>query len=205
VPPVTGSGLLLPGAAEGERIGLLGGSFNPAHEGHLHISRLALDRLELDRVWWLVSPQNPLKAEAGMAPFSERLAAARAVAAGDPRITVTDIERQLDTRYSADTLKALKALCPRARLVWLMGADLLGQIDRWKGWRDLFRSVPVAIFARPTYSLRALDSRAARRFRRYRIDRSRAGALADMDPPAWVFLNTPLNWQSATRIRRRRS
>ncbi len=184
------------------RVGLLGGSFNPAHAGHLHISRLALELLGLDEVWWLVSPHNPLKAEAGMAAMDERLAAAQEMA-GEGRIVVSDIERRLATRYTIDTLRHLKRHQPEVRLVWLMGADNLLQIRRWKSWRAIFRTVPIAVFARPTYDSRALSSAASRRFAHRRVRPSRAAGLVMMRPPAWVFLRTPLHDASATRIRTR--
>ncbi len=185
------------------RVGLLGGSFNPAHSGHLHISRLALERLRLDELWWLVSPQNPLKPVAGMAPLAERLESARAVAAGEA-IQVTDIERELGTRYTAETLRALKERFPDVRFVWLMGADLLLQMPRWRRWRAIFRMVPIAVFPRPSYSLKALSGRAARRFAGARVRASRAGAVAGMKPPAWVFLLAPPTAVSARRIRAQR-
>jgi nicotinate-nucleotide adenylyltransferase len=191
VPPVT----------KGQRIGLLGGSFNPAHEGHMHISALALQRLELDQLWWLVSPQNPLKPESGMASLSDRVKGAEILAATDPRIVVTDIEKELATRHTIDTVQALKARFPGVSFVWVMGADLLLQVPNWKRWRSLFRTVPIAIFARPAYSSRALSSKAARRFAASRVARFRSSALADMRPPAWAFLRTRLNRESATRIR----
>ena len=185
------------------KIGLLGGSFNPAHEGHLHISRLALERLKLDQLWWLVSPQNPLKSENAMAPLADRLAGAKKIAQADPRIVVTDMEEELGTRHTLDTVLALKTRFDEASFVWVMGADLLAQIHHWKRWRSLFKTVPIAIFARPAYSSRALSARAARRFATSRVSRFRAGALADMKPPAWAYLRTRLNSQSATRIRSR--
>jgi len=184
-----------------KRIGLLGGSFNPAHEGHLHISKLALERLRLDSVWWLVSPQNPLKSVSGMASLPSRLKAAQAMAAANPEILVSDMEQDLDTRYSADTVAALKQRYPDTRFVWIMGADLLKEVHHWKKWRSLFRSIPIAIFARPPYPLRALSSRAAQRFAGAQINVTRAGALADMRSPAWVYLRTRRHWQSATNIR----
>ncbi len=193
MPPVNGA----------RRIGLLGGSFNPAHEGHVHISALALDRLKLDQVWWLVSPQNPLKSEATMAPLADRIKGARGLASADSRIAVSDLESELGTRHTVDTLQALKRRFPGDAFVWVMGADLLPQISRWKNWRTLFRTVPIAIFARPAYSSRALSAKAARRFAASRISRYRAGALADLAPPAWVYLRTRLNSQSATKIRSR--
>jgi len=151
-------------AAAGRRIGLLGGSFNPAHGGHLHISRLALARLGLDEVWWLVSPQNPLKPSAGMASLAKRLRQAETVAAADPRIRVSDIERRLGTAYTADTVLALRRRFPRARFVWLMGGDNLVQFPYWQRWQGIFRAVPIAVFARPGSSQRALAGMAAHRF-----------------------------------------
>lgn len=187
------------------RIGLLGGSFNPAHDGHVHISRLALERLNLDQVWWLVSPQNPLKPAQGMAALKDRLRAARGIAAADAGIAVTDIENDLGTRYTVDTLDALKRRFPEARFVWIMGADNMVQFHRWQRWREIFQAVGVAVFPRAPYSLRALSSIAARRFAGRRIRPSRAGTLADMPPPAWVFLRARRHGGSATRIRAQRA
>ncbi|MSO84541.1 MAG: nicotinate-nucleotide adenylyltransferase [Rhodospirillales bacterium] len=186
------------------RVGLLGGSFNPAHEGHLHISRAALAKLRLDQVWWLVSPQNPLKPVRGMAALATRVRIARAVAR-HPRIRVTAIESELGTTYTADTLDLLTARHPDVRFVWLMGADNLIQISRWRDWRAIFGLVPVAVFARPTYSLPALASVAARRFAQARISETAAGALADARPPAWAFFHIRSHAASATAIRARRS
>jgi nicotinate-nucleotide adenylyltransferase len=185
------------------RIGLLGGSFNPAHGGHLHVSREALKRLGLDEVWWLVSPQNPLKSAAGMAPLAERVEAARLVAR-DPRIVVTDLETRLGTRYTADTIAAIRRKFRKTRFVWLMGADNLLQISRWERWRNIFERVPIAIFARPSYSLASLSGPAARRYARRRLPLHRARELVDTDPPAWVFLPVRLDPRSATDIRSRR-
>jgi nicotinate-nucleotide adenylyltransferase len=181
---------------------LLGGSFNPAHGGHLHISELALRNLALDEVWWLVSPQNPLKPQRGMAPFADRLASAMA-AARHPRIKVTDIEARLGMRYTADTITALKRRFPNTRFVWLMGADNLSQIRYWERWRDIFRAVAIAVFARPTYCLGALSDLAARRFARRRVRPESARNLADLAPPAWVFFPSRLDARSATQIRSR--
>lgn len=185
------------------RVGILGGSFNPAHDGHRQISLMALERLRLDEVWWMVSPQNPLKARAGMAPLDRRLAAARAVAR-HPRIRVTDIETDLGTRYTADTLKRLVRAFPRTNFVWLMGADNLSQIGRWDRWQQIFHAVVIAVFNRPTYCFGALAGLAARRFARRRLAASAAGQLAGKTPPAWVFLFTRLNPLSASAIRARR-
>ena len=164
---------------------------------------MALKRLKLDELWWLVSPQNPLKPVAGMAPFAERLAGARAVAR-HPRIRVTGIEADLETTYTAETLRRLARRFPHLRFIWLMGADNLAQIHYWKDWTQIFSTVAVAVFARPSYCLRALASLAAHRFSRNRVPESASGALRRRRPPAWVFLVGPLNPLSATAIRARR-
>jgi nicotinate-nucleotide adenylyltransferase len=190
--------------ARGQRIGLLGGSFNPAHGGHLTISDAALRRLGLDAVWWLVSPQNPLKPKTGMAPLDARLASARALIDGRPRVRATAIEAELGTLYTLNTLRALARRFPGVRFVWLMGADNLVQIDRWAGWPQIFHSVPVAVFDRPNYSLRANAAKAAQRFRRARLPESRCGRLAETEPPAWVFLHATRDPRSATEIRAQR-
>lgn len=182
------------------RVGLLGGSFNPAHAGHRHVSLEALKRLGVDEVWWLVTPQNPLKPEAGMAPFADRLARAAALAR-HPRIKVLDLEARLGTRYTRDTVVALQHFFPRVRFVWLMGADNLTQIRHWEHWTEIFSRVPIAVFARPTYYLKALAGLAARRFVRRRIGAAKARLLADLEPPAWVFLPIRLDASSATEIR----
>ncbi|MEE8559903.1 MAG: nicotinate-nucleotide adenylyltransferase [Alphaproteobacteria bacterium] len=185
------------------RIGLLGGSFNPAHDGHRHISLLALELLRLDEVWWMVAPQNPLKPAADMAPFEARMESALNVAR-HPQFHVTDIEDKLGTRYTADTLTSLKARFPRTKFVWLMGADNLVEIVEWENWTAIFATVPIAIFARRSYSSRALAGTAAQRYARHRVHRRQASSLADRTPPAWVFLHTSLSAASATQIRARR-
>ena len=184
------------------RIGLLGGSFNPAHRGHLHVSREALTRLDLDEVWWLVAPPNPLKPVQGMAPFEARLEGARQLAR-HPRIAVTDLEARLGTRYTADTLAELRRRFPRCRFVWLMGADNLAQIRHWERWQEVFRTAAVAVFDRPTYCLRALAGLAAERFKRRRKPPRDARRLADSEPPVWVFFRIPLDASSATALRAR--
>ena len=200
-----GGGRRKPPARRGRplRVGLLGGSFNPAHGGHLRISVEALRRLGLDRVWWLVSPQNPLKATADMAPFAERLASARDAAARHPRIVASDLERRLGTRYTVDTLERLTRRRD-ARFVWLIGADNLAQLPRWRRWPRIMRSVPVAVFDREPYVYRALAGKAARRFARFRRPQSAARGLALADPPAWALLRLRRHPASATEIRRRR-
>jgi nicotinate-nucleotide adenylyltransferase len=182
------------------RIGLLGGSYNPAHAGHRHVAELARRKLRLDQVWLLVSPGNPLKPRAGMAPRAERLALARAIADGR-RIVATDIEATLGTRFTVDTLRALRRRFPEARFVWLMGADNLEQLPRWRRWRDIVRCVPFAVLPRPTYNHRALAGQAARCLRAARRPARLAPALAGMAPPAWMFLPAPQHAASASAIR----
>jgi nicotinate-nucleotide adenylyltransferase len=182
------------------RVGLLGGSFNPAHAGHRHIARLALQRLRLDQVWLLVSPGNPLKPVAGMAPLAARLASARAMADGR-RLVATAIEAALQTRYTADTLARLHRRFPCVQFVWLMGADNLAQLPRWNRWLAIARGSAFAVFPRPTYNHRALAGQAAQRLARARRASRLAPALAGMAPPSWVFLPVPQHAASATAIR----
>jgi nicotinate-nucleotide adenylyltransferase len=196
LPPAARSSL---GAVPG-RIGLLGGSFNPAHAGHRQISLSALRRLRLDEVWWLVSPQNPLKAADGMAPLAQRMAGAR-TAASHARIRVTDVERFLGTRYTVDTIAALRQLFPLTRFVWLMGADNLAQMAHWKRWPDLCRLVPFAVLDRPGKGSRALAGAVARRYPEQRLPEHAVRCLADTPPPAWAFVHARLNPLSATALR----
>lgn len=183
-------------------MGLLGGSFNPAHGGHRNISLLALKRLQLDEVWWLVSPQNPLKARAGMEPLEQRVSAAQSIAR-HPRIRVTAIEQRLGTSYTADSLKRLSRCYPDTSFVWLMGADNLIQIPQWRHWKDVFAQVPVAVFDRPTYSYRALAGEASHRFAHARLGETKASALAGRTPPAWIFFWGAHDPSSATALRER--
>jgi len=200
---VTSPFLPMPGVPRDttRRIGLLGGSFNPAHEGHRHISLEALKRLGLDEVWWLVSPQNPLKTDDGMEPLATRVARARQIVGRHPRIRIDAPELVLGTRYTLDTVRALRRAYPRARFVWLTGADILPQFSQWRGWRELFGSIPIAAFARPGWSYPALSAAAPRAFARYRLDASHARMLASCEPPAWCFIPSRLDSHSATAIR----
>ena len=184
-----------------KKVGILGGSFNPAHDGHLYISRQALELLGLDEVWWLVSPQNPLKPTDGMAEFSRRFDSAVKVAAAEPRIVVSAIENEFQTRYTADTIRCLRERFPDIAFVWLMGADNLIDFHRWQEWRTIMRSVPIAVFARKTYRIRALHGRAANCFRLDRVPSERAALLATMRAPAWTFLPIRVHPASATEIR----
>lgn len=189
----------LPYAPPGSRVGLLGGSFDPAHEGHAHITREALKRFGLDRVWWLVSPGNPLKAH-GPAPLADRMARARAVMQ-DPRVTVTDIEARLGTRYTAETLDRLFALYPQLRFTWLMGADNLADFHRWQRWDEIMRALPVGVIARPGDRVEARTSPAARRFRVARVPAAWSQGLGMRHAPAWCLVNVPMVDVSSSAIR----
>ena len=182
------------------RIGLLGGSFNPAHEGHLHIVELARRHLRLDQVWLLVSPGNPLKSARGMAPLADRLASARDIADGR-RVIASAIEVLWGTRYTIDTLRLLLLRFPRARFIWLMGADILVQLPRWRRWLDFVRGIPIAVIPRPGYNHRALASQVACRFASARRPMRSAREVVELSAPAWVFLNVPQLAASASAIR----
>lgn len=183
-------------------VGLLGGSFNPAHEGHLHISLEALKRLKLDQVWWLVSPQNPLKPKAELAEFDVRLEYARDLAA-HPRIKVLDFEQHYRLRYSYDTVRLLQRRYPGIRFVWLMGADNLAQFHRWRKWKLLFKLLPVAILDRAPFSHVAVRMLAATRFANRRLPATTAGTLANATPPGWIYLHIPRHAGSATQLRKK--
>ncbi len=183
----------------GQTIGLLGGSFDPPHRGHLHITQEAMKRFRLDQVWWLVSPGNPLKAE-GPAPLARRMAAARALV-DHPRIHVSDFEARAGTRYTAETLRALRRRYPATRFVWLMGADNLAQFHLWQDWQWIIETVPVGVLARPGQQLSARLSVTANRYRRYRLRAREAPLLARCAPPVWCFINLPMVNLSSTAIR----
>jgi nicotinate-nucleotide adenylyltransferase len=188
-----------PIATKGMVIGLLGGSFDPAHEGHAHITREALKRMGLDQVWWLVTPGNPLKARQP-APMADRLVRARAVMQ-HPRVKITALEAELGTRATADTLARLKAIYPGVTFVWLMGADNLVQFHRWERWRDILRGVAMGVLARPGSGVAARLSVAARAFRVDQI--ARGENLRGHRPPVWSFVNLPMNDASSSEIRAR--
>jgi nicotinate-nucleotide adenylyltransferase len=192
--------LKAPMAAPNMRIGLLGGSFNPAHAAHRQISLGAMKRLGLDQVWWLVSPGNPLKDRSNAPDLASRVAVARTLAR-HPRIVVTGFEGARGSAYTVDTLRYLKRRFPGVHFVWLMGADNLAQFHRWRAWAELFRMVPIAVVDRPGYRLKASASRAAQRFAAARIDESDALGLALMAPPAWTLLTMPLSSLSSTTLR----
>ncbi|MDO8902303.1 MAG: nicotinate-nucleotide adenylyltransferase [Phenylobacterium sp.] len=186
----------------GMRVGLFGGSFNPAHEGHAHVAETARRRLGLDLVIWLVSPQNPLKPAHETAALSARMAGAQAFAR-QRGMAVSDAETRLGSRYTIDTVRALKARFPGVDFVWIMGADSLATFHRWRGWTQIMAETPVAVVSRPWISLKSRSAPAARRFARYRVSSAQARQLPGLSPPAWVFLRGPLNFQSSTALRER--
>ena len=191
----------LPPHGPGMRVGLLGGSFNPPHEGHALVTRLVLARLRLDRVWWLVTPGNPLKSQAELAALQARVAAARRLVC-DPRVEVTDIEAHIGARYTYDTLEWLTRRAPSVRFVWVMGADNLRQFDRWRRWQGIARLVPIVVVDRPGSTLNALSSRAASALTRWRVPENEAATLADRKPPAFLFLHGRRSELSSTLLRR---
>jgi nicotinate-nucleotide adenylyltransferase len=184
------------------RVGLFGGSFNPPHEGHRHASLIALRRLELDAVWWLVTPGNPLKDANNLAPLSQRLKAAVDIE-NHPRIHVTTLESELGTRFTADTLRVLSRRFPAISFVWIMGADNLASIHKWRDWRGIFQTMPIVVVARPGYAMKALASPAAKLFASARVDSDDAALLPYMAPPAWTYLDERLDPTSSTAIRAR--
>jgi nicotinate-nucleotide adenylyltransferase len=189
----------LPHAPDGARVGVFGGSFDPAHDGHVHVSRHALRALQLDRIWWLVTPGNPLKPNAP-ALLSERLSRARAIV-DDPRVSVTGVEQLLETRKTSDTLAALQTHFPRLDFVWIMGADNLVGFHHWDNWRSIAARVPMAVIARPGARQSALASVTARSLRGHRVPQAQAAGLAQMAAPAWCFLTIPMRAISSTELR----
>ena len=184
----------------GQRIGLLGGSFNPAHEGHLAISEAALEKLKLDHVWWLMSPQNPLKETKDLASFEARLLAAKELT-NNPRIYVSGLEQEYALDYTVQTLEFLKSHLLKTHFVWLMGIDCLLEFDRWKSWEKIIKLVPIAVFARPGYSVDALTGQVAARLKDFRWPEKEVPRLATATPPAWVYFEGPMVELSATQLR----
>ena len=185
--------------APGMRVGLFGGSFNPAHEGHAHVAATAIERLRLDRLIWLVSPQNPLKSAHQTAPLAERMAGVAAFTGR--REIVSDLETRLGVIYTIDTVRVLKARCPGVQFIWIMGSDNLAGFHRWRGWTDLLRAVPVAVISRPGALLQSRLGPAARRFPHARLPSRQGPVLARATAPAWMFLRGPLHKASSTAIR----
>jgi nicotinate-nucleotide adenylyltransferase len=191
----------LPSFTAGMRIGLLGGSFNPPHEGHALITRLALRRLALDRIWWLVTPGNPLKSPTGLAALNARIEAARKLDVG-PRVVVTDIEAQIGSHFTYDTLLWLKRRAPGTHFVWIMGADNLRQFHLWRHWRAIANLVPILVIDRPGSTLKASSSPAGAMLARWRVPERDASRFASMKPPALLFLHGPRSNLSSTALRR---
>jgi len=185
----------------GMRVGLFGGSFNPAHEGHLHVAETAMQRLKLDRIVWMVSPQNPLKDAAETAPLAARMDSARAMARA-PGMVVSDVETRLGTVWTIDTLRALTDRYPGVRFVWVMGSDNLASFHHWRGWTDIMRLMPMAVVARPGSLLDSRTAPAAARFASARLSPERARLLPECEAPCWTYLTAPLNHQSSTALRR---
>ncbi len=185
------------------RIGLLGGSFNPAHDGHVHLSLHALKTLQLDDVWWLVSPQNPLKEASSLTDYGTRLTHAEILAGPYPHIHVSDYEDQHHLFYSYDTVRSLLSHYPQSDFVWLMGADNLACFHRWRNWDRLFHALPIAVFDRSPFSHCALRSKAAIRFDAFRIAQTQAPLLTKTTPPAWSYIHMPRHPAEATAIRKK--
>ncbi len=190
--------LRLPSATDGLKIGLFGGSFDPAHEGHAHVAETAFKRLKLDYVWWIPARGNPLKST--QTDFEKRFASAEKMAAG-PNMRVTDIEERLQVNYTNALIQHLKETAPKAHFVWIMGGDNLIGFHKWQGWTDIAEALPIAVVARPGAGARAKFSKFARRYSQSRIPDIRAASLATSKAPHWVHLRAPLNTESSTRLR----
>lgn len=184
---------------DSKKIGLLGGSFNPAHEGHLYISEQALDLLGLNEVWWLISPQNPLKSQNGMATFERRLASAVQVIGSNCKIKASDLEKQLNSVYTCETIEQVQKLYPEHHFVWLMGADNMMQFPQWKNWKQIIQMIPIAIFARNQN--KPMESRFVIEYNDYQLMPEQAHDIAVKKAPAWVFLNIQEHPQSSTALR----
>jgi len=183
------------------RIGLLGGSFNPAHAGHVHITLEALKRLQLDEVWWLVSPQNPLKSKNDLAAYSKRLESAKALI-DHPRVKVLDIEQREGLYYSIDTIRFLQKRSRGMQFVWIMGADNLEHFHRWRAWREIFARLPIVVIDRAPYAFAALHGLAALRYRHKRVTNSRALVSQGKPLPTWAYMSVPRHPLSATYLRK---
>lgn len=192
----------MPFVEDGQRVGLFGGSFNPPHDGHVHVCEQALRRMNLSQVWWLVTPGNPLKDTSNLAPLQKRIEACETITP-DPRMKITACEIDLPTRYTADTLAHIVARNPGVDFVWIMGADNLGQFHKWERWRDIADLMPIAVVDRPGSTLSLHSAKAAQALRNFRIDESDAAFLPGHSAPAWTFLHGPRNSLSSTAIRAR--
>ena len=192
--------LRIPAAGDGQRIGLFGGSFNPPHEGHLNVCDLALKKLKLDHIWWMVTPGNPLKDTSDLPGLAERVKLCRQII-DNPKIKVTAFEAAYQTRYTADTVSLVLRLRPRLKFVWLMGADNLAGFHKWQNWQNIAAMLPIAVVDRPGSTLAYRSARAALALSRFRVDEDDSGMLAGMTPPAWTFLHGPRNSISSTALR----
>ena len=201
-PPGLRNYFRMPHVERGQRIGLFGGSFNPPHEGHLLVSEIALKRLQLDQIWWIVTPGNPLKNHAQLAPLEKRIQWCEEIAT-DPAIQITAFERCYPTRFTADTLALVKSRFPTANFVWVMGADNLASFHKWQRWRDIADIMPIAVIDRPGSTLSSRSSMAALSLARYRLDESDAKLLPTLPAPAWAFIHGPRSSLSSTKIRNR--
>jgi nicotinate-nucleotide adenylyltransferase len=188
---------------KGQKIALLGGSFNPAHSGHVQISEIALKRLNLDYVLWLVSPKNPIKNYENLIPIEQRVEKARSIIS-NKKILVTDIESKINTKYTIDTLKYLTTRYAGRKFVWLMGADNLTNFHLWKSWKEIAKIMPIVIIDRPESSLKALASLAANYLKQYRLDEEDSNYLIYKKAPAWIFIHDQLNGISSTEIRNKK-
>lgn len=183
------------------RVGLLGGSFNPAHQGHRYISVEALKHLDLHEIWWLVSPQNPLKPVEGMYPFETRVAIAKQVAS-HPKIKVSTLEKTFKTQYTYDTLLKMKELYKDIHFIWLMGSDNLAQLPQWYRWHDIVKSMPIVVFSRGNDSLRSLSGKMAHSYSKFRVNGACLGNITTKYPPVWAFLHLRKHPASATALRK---
>ena len=196
--------LRMPHVESGQRIGLFGGSFNPPHQGHVHVCEQALRRLGLSQIWWIVTPGNPLKDLSILAPLKDRIAACEAITP-DPRMKITAFEKGMPTRFTADTLSAVVKRNPGVDFVWVMGADNLGQFHLWERWRDIADLMPIAVIDRPGSTLAFHSARAAQALRQFRLDESDAPRLPSLNPPVWTFIHGPRSSLSSTAIRAKNS
>jgi nicotinate-nucleotide adenylyltransferase len=190
----------MPYAAPGMQVGLFGGSFNPPHAGHALVAEIAMRRLRLDQIWWMVTPGNPLKSTRELAPLAERVRLSEAITP-DPRMKVTAFEAAHRIRYSADTVELVTRRNPGVNFVWVMGADSLASFHRWQRWREIAATLPIAVIDRPGSTLAFLSSVMAKTFDYARVDETDAGRLALMRPPAWTFIHGPRSTLSSTALR----
>ena len=196
--------LKMPASGDGQRIGLFGGSFNPPHEGHLNLCDLAIKRLDLDHIWWMITPGNPLKDTSELPNLMERIKLSNAIIS-NPKIKVTAFEATHKVRYTADTVRLVRKLRPRQKFVWLMGADNLADFHRWQDWRKIANTLPIAVIDRPGSTLSHRSARAAVAFSRFRVDDEDASILLNMPPPVWTFIHGPRNSLSSSALRARQS